>query len=57
MASTFETHVPPSRPRPRPMPREPSRAAVEELGRALATRIRGEVRFTDGDRALWATDA
>ncbi|HEX3699796.1 MAG TPA: FAD-binding and (Fe-S)-binding domain-containing protein [Phenylobacterium sp.] len=28
-----------------------------ELGRALADRIEGEVRFGDGDRALYATDA
>jgi FAD/FMN-containing dehydrogenase/Fe-S oxidoreductase len=28
-----------------------------ELGRALAGRVSGEVRFSDGDRALYATDA
>src|SRR5689334_21145745 len=27
------------------------------LARALAARIAGEVRFSDGDRALYATDA
>jgi hypothetical protein len=36
-------------------PRQPSYAI--ELERALRTRIRGEVRFDAGSRALYATDA
>jgi FAD/FMN-containing dehydrogenase/Fe-S oxidoreductase len=30
---------------------------AEQLAIALRTRVRGEVRFTDGDRALYSTDA
>ncbi len=30
---------------------------IERLATALRARIRGEVRFTDGDRALYSTDA
>lgn len=33
------------------------RDRARELARALAGRISGEVRFSDGDRALYATDA
>ena len=53
---TVETLVPlTARPRGHPVASEPrvARALAEELSR----RIRGEVRFGDGDRALYATDA
>jgi FAD/FMN-containing dehydrogenase/Fe-S oxidoreductase len=53
---TIETLVPlTARPRGHPVASEPrqARALAEELSR----RIRGEVRFGDGDRALYATDA
>jgi FAD/FMN-containing dehydrogenase/Fe-S oxidoreductase len=53
---TVETLVPlTARPRGHPVAGEPrqARALAEELSR----RIRGEVRFGDGDRALYATDA
>ncbi|HEX6630231.1 MAG TPA: FAD-binding and (Fe-S)-binding domain-containing protein [Gemmatimonadaceae bacterium] len=39
-----------------PVPRPPD-VDVEALRRALAKHVRGEVRFADGDRALYATDA
>lgn len=53
---TVETLVPlTARPRGHPVASQPrqARALAEELSR----RIRGEVRFGDGDRALYATDA
>jgi FAD/FMN-containing dehydrogenase/Fe-S oxidoreductase len=53
---TVETLVPlAARPRGHPVASQPrqARALAEELSR----RIRGEVRFGDGDRALYATDA
>ena len=53
---TVETLVPlTARPRGHPVASEPrvARALADELSR----RIRGEVRFGDGDRALYATDA
>src|SRR5579883_553644 len=33
-----------------------SERATQRLARALRSRIAGEVRFSDGDRALYATD-
>lgn len=41
---------------PRPQPQFPRDRALE-LSRKLRARIAGEVRFGDGDRALYATDA
>jgi FAD/FMN-containing dehydrogenase/Fe-S oxidoreductase len=41
---------------PRIAPNFP-RSRAEELARTLSRRIAGEVRFDDGDRALYATDA
>jgi len=34
-----------------------SRAEIAEIGKALKSAVRGEVRFDDGDRALYSTDA
>lgn len=49
----------PPRTPPRPDAVTPDRAGVdiERLATALRERVRGEVRFTDGDRALYSTDA
>ena len=40
-----------------PLPQAPSPSRREELARALATHIRGQVRFDQHDRMLYATDA
>ena len=44
-------------PRPDAVTAAQSGVDVERLAAALRARIRGEVRFTDGDRALYSTDA
>jgi FAD/FMN-containing dehydrogenase/Fe-S oxidoreductase len=44
-------------PRPDAVTAAQSGVDVERLATALRARIRGEVRFTDGDRALYSTDA
>jgi hypothetical protein len=41
----------------RPASPVPTADRVTDLERALRALVRGEVRFTDGDRALYATDA
>ena len=40
-----------------PLPQAPSPSRRDELARALATHIRGQVRFDQHDRMLYATDA
>ena len=44
-------------PRPDAVDGADTNVDVERLGRALRQSILGEVRFTDGDRALYSTDA
>ncbi len=53
---TTDTLVPlAARPRGHPVASQPRQA--RELADELSRRVRGEVRFGDGDRALYATDA
>src|SRR5690606_39572769 len=49
----------PARRPPRTLPAvaAPARKAGRELARVLRARIAGEVRFSDGDRGLYADDA
>jgi FAD/FMN-containing dehydrogenase/Fe-S oxidoreductase len=52
------THAPPATPpRPDAIDGASTGVDIERLAVALRTRVRGEVRFTDGDRALYSTDA
>ena len=48
---------PPALPRPDAMTADQAGVDIERLTAALRERVRGEVRFTDGDRALYSTDA
>ena len=55
---TRRGHAPPSTPpRPDAVTREQSGVDTNALAVALRARVRGEVRFTEGDRALYSTDA
>jgi len=55
---TRRGHAPPSTPpRPDAVTREQSGVDANALAVALQERVRGEVRFTEGDRALYSTDA
>ena len=48
---------PPTPPRPDAVSAAALDIDIAALERALRSRVRGEVRFTDGDRALYSTDA
>jgi FAD/FMN-containing dehydrogenase/Fe-S oxidoreductase len=48
---------PPTAPRPDAVLGTSIGVDIEKLAAALRARIRGEVRFSDGDRALYSTDA
>ncbi|HEY4131547.1 MAG TPA: FAD-binding oxidoreductase, partial [Gemmatimonadaceae bacterium] len=48
---------PPTLPRPDAVHAESTGVDVKKLAVALRARVRGEVRFDDGDRALYSTDA
>ena len=48
---------PPTLPRPDAVTSERTGVDIKALAVALLARVRGEVRFTDGDRALYSTDA
>ena len=51
-------HAPPlTPPRPDAVSGKALGIDVDALGRALRAKVRGEVRFDDGDRALYSTDA
>lgn len=55
MASLVQVHVPRAAPRTRPGDKQVSYAV--DLASELSKRIKGEVRFDDGSRALYSTDA
>nr|MDQ6944191.1 FAD-binding oxidoreductase [Candidatus Eremiobacteraeota bacterium] len=48
---------PPTAPRPDAIEGSQVDVDVDKLAAALSIRVRGEVRFNDGDRALYSTDA
>ena len=51
-------HAPPKTPmRPDAVNGLTAGVDLEKLAAALRARVRGEVRFNDGDRALYSTDA
>ena len=56
MASSYEPVTPPPR-RPRSISPDAVEVPSRELEQVLRRELRGEVRFSEGDRALWATDA
>jgi FAD/FMN-containing dehydrogenase/Fe-S oxidoreductase len=54
---TAGPHLPSPPPRPDAVYTKKSRAEIAEIQKALGSVVRGEVRFDDGDRALYSTDA
>ncbi|HSU98119.1 MAG TPA: FAD-binding and (Fe-S)-binding domain-containing protein [Gemmatimonadaceae bacterium] len=54
---TAGPNLPSPPPRPDAVYTKKSGAEIAEIGKALASVVRGEVRFDDGDRALYSTDA
>ena len=54
---TAGPHLPSPPPRPDAVYTKKSRAEISEIQKALGSVVRGEVRFDDGDRALYSTDA
>lgn len=54
---TAGPNLPSSSPRPDAVHARQSSVDIAALGKALQKAVRGEVRFNDGDRALYSTDA